>query len=251
MPSRNIFTIGIAPPTAASKLSATPCFSASCASATPCLASSALFAVTTDFPAVSAVSIARLAGSPSPPINSTNTSISRSAASATGSPTQRGARAVKSRRLSGERAVTATASMGRPQRAVMRSRCRSIRRRTAEPTVPSPARPAFKGATMDRPHWARVLRLSHFLHANRCPLRLKMLQGQRRPSTPIRQRDDVVQLFRTGFKEAAQVAGGLADALLVLDQRDAHKPFPVLANSDARRNPYLGLLDKQGGKLDS
>ena len=35
-PSRNVFTIGMAPPTAASKLSATLCFSASAASSTPC-----------------------------------------------------------------------------------------------------------------------------------------------------------------------------------------------------------------------
>ena len=48
-PSRSVFTIGMAPPTAASKLSATWFFSASAASATPWRASSALLAVTTDF----------------------------------------------------------------------------------------------------------------------------------------------------------------------------------------------------------
>ena len=51
IPSRKVFTIGMAPPTAASKLSATCCFSASAASSTPCLASNALLAVTTDLPA--------------------------------------------------------------------------------------------------------------------------------------------------------------------------------------------------------
>ena len=59
-PSRSVLTIGIAPPTAASKLSATWFFSASAASATPWRASSALLAVTTDLPAVSAAVTARL-----------------------------------------------------------------------------------------------------------------------------------------------------------------------------------------------
>ena len=75
-PSRSVFTIGIAAAAAASKLSATPFSSASAASLTPCAASSALLAVTTDLPAPSAASTAALAGSPAPPINSTNTSIS-------------------------------------------------------------------------------------------------------------------------------------------------------------------------------
>src|SRR5580704_8574737 len=72
----------------------------------------------------------------------------------------------------------------------------------------------------------------------------------RRRSTPLRQGDDVVQLFRTGFKEAPQVARGLANALLVLDERDAHEPFAVLAEANAGGNRDLGLLDEQRGKLD-
>ncbi len=63
-PSRSVFTIGMAPPTAASKLSATWFFSAIAASATPCRASSALLAVTTDFFAASAAEIAACAGFP-------------------------------------------------------------------------------------------------------------------------------------------------------------------------------------------
>src|ERR1700678_2512595 len=249
IPSRSVFTIGMAPPTAASKLSATPCCSASAASATPCLASSALLAVTTDFPAASAVSTASFAGSPSPPISSTNTSISRSAASATGSSTQRRRVLPRSRFFSGVRAEAATTSMFRPQRAAIRSRCRSIRRTTAEPTVPSPARPAFKGATMCRPLSHNPEKLPTF-RTRPCANSRRSEPGRRRRSTPLRQRDDVVQLFRTGFKETAQVAGGLADALLILNQRNAHKALPVLAEPDTRRNRDLGLLDQQGGKLD-
>jgi len=40
------------------------------------------------------------------------------------------------------------------------------------------------------------------------------------------QRNDVVQLSGA-FSRSADIAGGLADALIVLDQRYAHKPFPI------------------------
>src|SRR5271166_3447517 len=40
-------------------------------------------------------------------------------------------------------------------------------------------------------------------------------------------------------------ARGLADALLVLDQREAHKVVAVLAEADARRDGDVGLLDQQ------
>jgi hypothetical protein len=63
-------------------------------------------------------------------------------------------------------------------------------------------------------------------------------------STPPRKRDDVVQLFGTGFKEPTQVAGGLANALFVLDQGDSYKAFAVLAKPDARRNRDLCLFDQ-------
>ena len=54
-----------------------------------------------------------------------------------------------------------------------------------------------------------------------------------------------------GFKETADVARGLADALLVLDQRDAHIAVAVLAEADARRHRDLGLLDQQLGEFDA
>src|SRR6266478_3556982 len=227
----------MAPPIAASKFSATPCCSARAASSTPCLARSALLAVTTAFPAASAVLTASFAGSPSPPISSTKTSIPGSAASVAGSETQRGLASPRSRFLSGIRAVTATTSIPRPHRASIRRRCCVMRRTTAEPTVPRPARPAFRGAT--------IYRLLVFSFQ-----RLGTRSQDRSRSTPPRQRDDVVQLFGAGFKEATQVAGGLADALLILDQGDAHKAFAVLAKPDARRYRDLRLLDQESGKLD-
>src|SRR5215470_12420083 len=220
-PSRSVLTIGIPPATAASKLSATCCFSASAASATPWRASSALLAVITDLPAASAASTAPLAGSPAPPTSSTNTSISGSRASATGSATQRMAPISAARCFPRSRAQTATISMARPQRACSASRWRSIRCTTEAPTVPSPATPTFSGA-MERPE-----------------------RSGKNASATGRQGHDVVQLFRRRFKEAADVAGGLADALLVLDQRDADKAFPVLAEADPRRHRHLGLLHQQ------
>ena len=50
-------------------------------------------------------------------------------------------------------------------------------------------------------------------------------------------------------EEALDVAGGLADAVLVLDQRDAHVVVAVLAEADARRDRDVGVLDQQLGEL--
>ena len=70
-------------------------------------------------------------------------------------------------------------------------------------------------------------------------------------SAAFGKRNDVVQLFRRAFKEAPDVAGGLADALLVLDQRDAHITLAVFAEADAGRDRDLGLLDQERGELDA
>src|SRR5262249_10033073 len=109
-------------------------------------AGGALGGVPTVFFPASAAEIAALAGSPPPPINSTKTSISRSVASVTGSATQRNFLRPMSRFLLRERAVTATTSIGRPQRAASASRWRSMRRGAHAPTVPRPAIPSFSGA---------------------------------------------------------------------------------------------------------
>ena len=58
-----------------------------------------------------------------------------------------------------------------------------------------------------------------------------------------------MQLTRTGFKEATDVAGGLTDALLILDQRDAHVTLAELAETNAGRYGDLGLFDQQGGEF--
>ena len=53
------------------------------------------------------------------------------------------------------------------------------------------------------------------------------------------------------FKKAADVARGLPDALLVLDQRDADKALAALAEAGARRHRDLGLLHQQLGEFDA
>ena len=51
-----------------------------------------------------------------------------------------------------------------------------------------------------------------------------------------------VRIFR---KEPANIAGGLPDTVLILDKRYAHEPFPVLTETDARRNGDIRLFDQQ------
>ena len=53
------------------------------------------------------------------------------------------------------------------------------------------------------------------------------------------------------FEEAADIARGLADALLVLHQRDAHEALAVFAEADAGRDGEIGLFHQQRGKLDA
>ena len=50
----------------------------------------------------------------------------------------------------GMAAVTATTRTGRPQRSAKALPWRSIRRSTSAPTVPSPAMPSFRGATITK-----------------------------------------------------------------------------------------------------
>src|SRR5215470_925313 len=224
-PSRSVFTIGTAPPTAASKLSAMWFFSAKAASATPWRASNALLAVTTDFLAASAAAIAALAGSPSPPISSTNTSIPSSVARPTGSATQRSFLRSTSRFLARDRADTATTSIGRPQRAASASRWRAISPTTDAPTVPKPAMPTLSGGAIAR----------RAANMKAAPLALAHVRFGKpgHALAPLGQGDDVVQLFGTGFKKAADVARGLPDALLVLYQRDPYVSFAIFAEPAA------------------
>src|SRR5262245_5369965 len=238
-PSRSVFTIGMPPATDASKLSAARCRSASAASLWPWAASSALLAVTTGLPAASAVSTAPLAGSPAPPITSTRTSMPGSPASSTGSAAQRTFFRSTARFLPRERALTATTSIGRPQRATSLSRSCPRSWITAVPTVPSPARPTFNGSAINVANLER--------RQNASPMR----DGGAGRLTSRRQGYDVVQHFRPCFKKAPDVAGGLADTLFVLDQGDAYMAFAVLAEAGAGRYGDARLLDQQGGKLDA
>src|SRR3954468_4396004 len=240
-PSRSVLITGIAAPTAASKLSAPPCFSADFASRSPCLAISALLAVTTDLPEFSAASMAERAGSPDPPINSTRQSIRGSLASASGFFAQSMPRRSTPRFLVLERAVTATTRTPRPQRADNIRACSSMRRTTSAPTVPSPAIPTLRGATMTR----KTCRREESGDLIRKPA------GRSSESilSPGGERNHVVQRFNAAFKEAPHTPGRLADSLLVFHHGDANIALAMLAEGDPRRYHHARLFDHQGCEL--
>ena len=60
-----------------------------------------------------------------------------------------------------------------------------------------------------------------------------------------------MQHFRAGFKKAPDIAGGLADALLVLDQGDADMSLAMLAEAGAGRYRDACLLDQERRELDA
>src|SRR5918995_6533830 len=70
------------------------------------------------------------------------------------------------------------------------------------------------------------------------------------PSRPG-DRHHVVEALVGGVEEAANAARGLADALLVLDEGDAHVIVAVLAETDARRHRDVGLLDEEFRELEA
>ena len=148
-PSRSVFTIGMPPATDASKLSAARWRSASVASLWPCAASSALLAVTTGLPAASAASTALLAWIPC----SADHFHQNVDAGIGGEVNWIGGPAhffqIDRTLLASPALVTATTSIGRPQRATSLSRSRSRSWITAVPTVPSPARPTFNGLAIN------------------------------------------------------------------------------------------------------
>src|SRR6185312_10911294 len=93
-------------------------------------------------------------------------------------------------------------------------------RTVAEPTVPRPARPSLSGSAMRKTGCSRGL--------------AACLQG-----------NDVVQNLVGVVEELPEVARGLTDALLVLDQRETHEALALLTEADARRNGKARLLDQE------
>src|SRR5437016_13191291 len=63
------------------------------------------------------------------------------------------------------------------------------------------------------------------------------------------ERNHVVQRFDAAFKEAPDVARGLANTLLVFDHGDADKTFTVLAEGDPGRDHDAGFLHHQRCEL--
>src|SRR5581483_4710103 len=271
---------GMPPATAASKLSATPRLSASTASSVPWRASSALLAVTTGLPARSAASTAALATPSSPPINSTSTSMEaswarRSASSNQGMPSSGAARF-----LPRERAETPATSMSRPTLRARRGPCSANSCNSPTPTVPRPAIPSFSGRFMPQAigHFGVVMKQRRRWRpsdrttwvSSACAAvepwwfpKLWALDGRSKrivviPVTStgmtlarrlLRDGDDVVQAAGRAREELLDVARGLADAVLVLDERDAHEAFAVFAEAQSRRHGDVGLLDQQLGEF--
>ncbi len=62
--------------------------------------------------------------------------------------------------------------------------------------------------------------------------------------------DHVMHRFRGLSEELFDVPRGLADAVLVLDQRDANEALAVFAEAEPGRDSDARLLDQQLGELD-
>src|ERR1700752_4265291 len=74
--------------------------------------------------------------------------------------------------------------------------------------------------------------------------------GRECPSlTPRSERNDVVELLGRMVEEATYIARRLANALLVLHQRNAYEALAVFAEADARRNGNIGFFHQELGKL--
>ncbi len=70
--------------------------------------------------------------------------------------------------------------------------------------------------------------------------------------TPADHGHHVVQrLVRTVDRNLLDVAGGLADALLVFHERDAHVVVAMLAEADAGRDRHIGLLHQELGEFEA
>src|SRR6476661_7194043 len=66
----------------------------------------------------------------------------------------------------------------------------------------------------------------------------------------LRHLDDVVQRLVRRFQETADIARGLTDALLILDDGDSNIVIAMLAEADAGSHRDLRLLDQQLGEFE-
>src|SRR5690606_22150919 len=123
--------------------------------------------------------------------------------------------------------LTPATTIGRPHWRVSSAAFSASTRATDAPTVPSPAIPTRNASLMPP---AFLLRLSI---------------STVRALPPRLERDDVVERVGRGAQEALDVARGLADAVLVLHQRQPDIVIAMLAEADARRDGDVGLLDQQ------
>src|SRR5215472_341969 len=198
---------GMPPATAASNARVTPRRRASSYSSAPWCASRALLAVTTCLPAASARRMKVRAGS-RPPTSSMTMCTRGSLKTFAASPIIGSAvRSSPSRgRMRSVSAIAARVSR-QPARSSSLGRCAARIFTTPAPTVPSPSRPMRTSST------------------------------------------GVTGVTSSSFARSAlnvlEAAERLLDALLVLDEGEAHVAVSVLAEADARRHRDLGLLNAE------
>src|SRR5215471_17440738 len=73
----------------------------------------------------------------------------------------------------------------------------------------------------------------------------------RRLSRLLLELHHIMQRHVRRLEETSDSARRLTDALLVLDQREAHIVIAVLAEANARRNRDVGLLDQKLRELEA
>src|SRR5688500_16525150 len=213
-PSRSALMIGTPPATAASKATITPFFCAAEKMRLPCVASSALLAVTTCLPCAIASSTRSLAMRVRP-ISSTTMSTSGERATAKALETTFAFPPTMDFAFLVCLSATCVIAIARPAR---RRISPALRLRTSQvppPTVPMPSRPTLMGRIMTR---AR--------------------RSGRSSQEPVL------------AEHVADAAHGLAQAVLVLDQRGARVVVAVVAEADAGRDRDLRAVEQPLGELD-
>src|SRR5712692_115049 len=215
---------GMPPATAASKASATRLRRASSNSSAPWWARRALFAVTTCLPACSALRMKVRAGS-SPPTSSMTICTAGSSSTVLASATiGRRLRSSPSRGRARSASATLWSTSRQPARSSISAAWLCSTLITPLPTVPRP-RSAILISVMGRPEVA-----ARAAGAGAQPRRARRL--------------------RLARGETLQAPQGLLDALLVLDQGEAHVALAVLPEADAGGDCHLALLDEHLGELE-
>src|SRR5690606_13010268 len=245
-PSRMALMMGMPPATAASKATITPCAEAAAKISLPCLASNALFAVTTCLPCAMASSTSSRA-SVSPPISSTTISTSGSRTSACASLSTATPSPTRARALATSRTATRLTSMRLPARRAISSALRDSTVQVPPPTTPRPSKPILMGCSSARGKEAGVADsvLAEFV------ISVSRYGGHRHMAACRHVPDAARLLQQPVFAEhVLDAAHGLARALLVFDEREAHVFVAVFSEADAGRHGDLRVRQQALGEFE-